>query len=182
MTIEITHSYAEGTLLDGTTREDARKGTEVHAILNRFAWKWMPSIGMSGQRSSRGQLPRQGRIDATRDALEALGYTVEIHIDTTVRDQAEADADNTARLHERADALDAKAERRASEGQAKQQAADEFFAHIPPVSGTTRLSLTRGAVTSTAPALVSTSRGWCDPLRTTSRRPCSSRSPANSAM
>ena len=40
-----------------------------------------------------------------------------------------------------------------------------------PVSGSVRLSLTRGAVTSTAPALVSTSRGWWEPLRTTSRRP-----------
>ena len=29
-----------------------------------------------------------------------------------------------------------------------------------PVTGSVRLSLTRGAVTSTAPALVSTSRGW----------------------
>jgi hypothetical protein len=51
-----------------------------------------------------------------------------------------------------------------------------------PVSGSVRLSLTRGAVTSTAPALVSTSRGWCDPLRTTSRRPFSSRSAACAAM
>jgi hypothetical protein len=29
-----------------------------------------------------------------------------------------------------------------------------------PVTGSVRLSLTRGTVTSTAPALVSTSRGW----------------------
>ena len=29
-----------------------------------------------------------------------------------------------------------------------------------PVAGSVRLSLTRGTVTSTAPALVSTSRGW----------------------
>jgi hypothetical protein len=36
-----------------------------------------------------------------------------------------------------------------------------------PVSGSMRRSLTRGAVTSTAPALVSTSRGWWQPLRTT---------------
>ena len=40
-----------------------------------------------------------------------------------------------------------------------------------PVSGSVRRSLTRGATTSTAPALVSTSRGWWEPLRTTSRRP-----------
>ena len=38
-----------------------------------------------------------------------------------------------------------------------------------PVSGSTRLSLTRGAVTSTAPALVVTLRDSWQPLRTTSR-------------
>ena len=38
-----------------------------------------------------------------------------------------------------------------------------------PVAGSVRLSLTRGAVTSTAPALVSTSLGSADPFRTTSR-------------
>jgi hypothetical protein len=43
-----------------------------------------------------------------------------------------------------------------------------------PVTSSTRLSLTRGATTSTAPAEVSTRRGCACPLRTTSRRPRSS--------
>jgi hypothetical protein len=51
-----------------------------------------------------------------------------------------------------------------------------------PVTGSVRLSFTRGAVTWTAPALVSTSRRWWQPFRTTSRRPFSSRSPANCAI
>jgi hypothetical protein len=40
-----------------------------------------------------------------------------------------------------------------------------------PVPGSVRLSFTRGAVTSTAPALVTTVRGSAVPLRTTRRRP-----------
>jgi hypothetical protein len=48
--------------------------------------------------------------------------------------------------------------------------------------GAIRLSLTRGALTSIAPALVSTSRDWCEPFRTTRRRPRSSRSSMNWAM
>jgi len=48
-----------------------------------------------------------------------------------------------------------------------------------PVSGSVRLSSTRGAVTSTAPALVSTVRSPAVPLRTTIRRPLPSRTPAN---
>jgi hypothetical protein len=39
------------------------------------------------------------------------------------------------------------------------------------VSGSARLSFTRGAITSTAPALVTTVRGCAEPLRTTRRRP-----------
>ena len=51
-----------------------------------------------------------------------------------------------------------------------------------PVAASMRLSLTRGAVTSTAPALVSTSLGSREPLRTTRWCPFSSRSAANRAM
>lgn len=51
-----------------------------------------------------------------------------------------------------------------------------------PVSSSTRRSLTRGAVTSTAPAAVVTVRGRWWPLRTTGRCPCPSRSAANSVM
>ena len=48
-----------------------------------------------------------------------------------------------------------------------------------PVSGSVRLSLTRGAVTSTAPGAGQHRPRLGGPLRTTSRRPFSSRSPAN---
>jgi hypothetical protein len=46
----------------------------------------------------------------------------------------------------------------------------------PPVAGSTRRSSTRGARTLTAPAAVVTCRWRAWPLRTTSRRPPSSRS------
>jgi len=51
-----------------------------------------------------------------------------------------------------------------------------------PLAGSVRWSFTRGAVTSTAPALVSSVRGSAAPLRTTSRRPFSSLSSANRSM
>ena len=50
-----------------------------------------------------------------------------------------------------------------------------------PVVSSTRWSFTRGALTSTGPADVDTVRSAWKPLRTTSRRPASSRCPANSA-
>src|SRR4051794_4218075 len=49
-------------------------------------------------------------------------------------------------------------------------------------ASSTRLSFTRGAVTSIGPAAVVTVRGTACPLRTTNRWPCSSRSPASPAM
>jgi hypothetical protein len=48
----------------------------------------------------------------------------------------------------------------------------------PPVTGSARLSFIRGAYTSITPATVVTGRGRACPLRTTSRRPFSSRSAA----
>jgi hypothetical protein len=51
-----------------------------------------------------------------------------------------------------------------------------------PVISSIRLSLTRGATTSTAPAEVSTCRGWAWPLRTTSLRPSASTSLTWAAM
>jgi hypothetical protein len=51
-----------------------------------------------------------------------------------------------------------------------------------PVSGSTRRSFTRGARTSTAPAEVVIVRGRACPLRTTSRRSCSSNSPTRAVM
>ena len=51
-----------------------------------------------------------------------------------------------------------------------------------PVTGSVRLSLTRGALTGTAPAAVATWRGAWQPLRTTSRWPCSSTSLAWASM
>jgi hypothetical protein len=50
-----------------------------------------------------------------------------------------------------------------------------------PLTGSVRRSSTRGARTEIAPAAVVTSRWRAWPLRTTSRRPCSSRSAACSA-
>jgi hypothetical protein len=50
-----------------------------------------------------------------------------------------------------------------------------------PVSGSTRLSFTRGARTTSAPATVVISRARACPLRTTSRHPASSSSSASAS-
>ncbi|OLF08562.1 DUF3560 domain-containing protein [Actinophytocola xanthii] len=137
MTVEITHTYAEGTLLSGLSKPETRKGTPVRQILDDNVWTWRPEPGWF-QRSSRNQLPRQWRIDNTADRLRQLGYEVTVTIDLTVRDMDEIEQERAERLDDRADALDAKATRRASAGHARIQSANEFFSGIPmgqPVIG-----------------------------------------------
>jgi hypothetical protein len=59
---------------------------------------------------------------------------------------------------------------------------DDRNRHRCPVAWSTRRSSTRGAATSMAPAAVVTCRGRAWPLRTTNRRPASSRTLANAEM
>lgn len=135
--IEITHSHAEGTVLSGLSKPETRKGTPVRQILDDNLWTWRPQPGWF-QRSSRNQLPRQWRIDNTADRLRQLGYEVTVTIDLTMRDMTEVEQERAERLDDRADALDAKAARRASAGHARIQSANEFFDGIPmgqPVMG-----------------------------------------------
>jgi Domain of unknown function (DUF3560) len=135
--IEITHSYAEGTLLSGLSKPETRRGTPVRQILDDNRWTWRPEPGWF-QRSSRNQLPRQWRIDNTAGRLRDLGYEVTVTIDLTVRDMTEVEQERAQRLEDRADALDTKATRRATAGHARLRSADEFFDAIPmgqPVMG-----------------------------------------------
>lgn len=130
MTVQITHSYAHGTVLSGLSKPETRRGTPVRQILDDNAWTWRPVPGWF-QRSSRNQLPRRHRIDNTAARLRGLGYQVTVTIDTTVPDMAEVEQERAERMQDRAAALDAKADRRASAGRARVDAADAFFGGLP---------------------------------------------------
>ncbi|QYN17519.1 DUF3560 domain-containing protein [Amycolatopsis sp. DSM 110486] len=131
MSIAITHTYAEGTLLDGTTRAEGVKGTPTRAVLDRYGWKWGRSIDCWFRRNSRDQPAVRATIDATAEALRELGHDVTVNIDNTPRDMATAEAERAAHMDDRVEAISDKAQRRAREAEGHQKAADQFFDNIP---------------------------------------------------
>lgn len=129
--ITISHSYAEGTLLEG-----GRKGDGTADILKTHGWRWFPSIRQWGIRSSREKPAKQGQIEGTATALRAAGFEVEVSIDNTVRAMEDSEADRAARMEARADALHAKAAKLEAQSDAHLAAADEIasrFAFGQPI-------------------------------------------------
>ena len=110
--LAITHTPAEGTLIDGTARGDGSG-----EILKAQRWRWSRNIGLWYVQQSRDRAPKLAQIDATATALRAAGFTVEIEIDASYRATGEVEADKIARQADRVDALDVKADRKAGEAE-----------------------------------------------------------------
>jgi hypothetical protein len=119
--ITITHTHADGTLVDGTSRGD---GTAEILKANRF--RWFPSLKTWGIPQSRDHLAKRWQIDAAAKAMRAAGFEVSVGIDDTPRDVTEVKADRAERLEDRKDALEAKAEKNAAEATARFQRSHEI--------------------------------------------------------
>ncbi|BCN46578.1 hypothetical protein RE943_47550 (plasmid) [Prescottella equi] len=120
--LTITHTHADGTLIDGTARGDGSG-----KILKAQRWRWSRNLGSWYIQNTRDRRAKLAQINATAAALRAAGFTVEIEIDDTYREVAEVEADKIARQQGRVDALDAKADRKA--GAAESAWAAEKAAH-----------------------------------------------------
>lgn len=129
--LTITHDYADGSLLHGTTRADTRPGEPMRDVLNTYQWRWSRQLGCWFQQSSRDRPAKRWRLERTADALRELGIPVDVTIDDTLRDMAEREHDRQERAADRADALDAKADRRATQAAHKQHQGDRVFQNIP---------------------------------------------------
>lgn len=133
--LTISHSYAEGTILDGTTRGDA---PTIKPVMRTHRWKWSGRLGAWFQQQSRDQQPRMSRINGTAEQLRALGYDVTVEVDRTPRAMAEREADLGERMDARVERFERRADRLHSDGQARKDRADQFFQQIPfgqPVMG-----------------------------------------------
>ncbi|MCI2423057.1 DUF3560 domain-containing protein [Saccharopolyspora sp. K220] len=129
ITIEISHTMAEGTLMrifGGTIPADVLK-----PIARAQNWRWSRYLGAYHQQQSRDQLPRRWRIDATATALRAAGYTVTVSIDTTLRPMEESEADRAERIEDYADRRHRRADRKSAEAAATRKKATDVFDHIP---------------------------------------------------
>lgn len=124
--LTIRHTHLDGTLLEGSS-----KGDGVLDIVKRHGFRWFPSIAAIGIRQSRDHVAKRHLINGAADALRAAGHEVTVEIDDTPRIRAEVLADQAVRLDDRADALQAKAARRAGEAEALWAYSDRLVEHIP---------------------------------------------------
>lgn len=104
--LSITHTAAEGTLIEGTSRGD---GTAE--VLKASGWRWSRTLGSWYVPQSRDRDAKTWIIHSTADRLRAAGYDVEVDIDNTSRPTDQVEADRIERQEQRVDALNAKADR-----------------------------------------------------------------------
>lgn len=124
--LTITHTHADGTLIDGTTRGD---GTAQ--ILKSQGWRWSRNLGSWYIQRSRDRRADTGHIDRTAGALRSAGFDVDTSIDDTYRPTADVEADKIDRQAGRADVLDSKAERRAADAETAWAADTAAHAALP---------------------------------------------------
>ena len=105
MTLTITHTPTDGTLIAGTDRGD---GTAP--ILKARGWRWSRALGTWYVPRSRDALPKRGIIDATTARLREAGHELEVDLDGTLRPAGVVEAATLDRAQERAAALSAKAD------------------------------------------------------------------------
>lgn len=126
--ITITHTRADGTLLEGSS-----KGDGVLQLVRPFGFRWFPSLGCLGIQRSRDRAAQMWRVNGAKAALEASGWTVDVTVDEdTARSFAEAEADRKQRADERAERLSGAADRAQHSADAGYRRAHEIAEHIPP--------------------------------------------------
>ncbi|MFH8805253.1 DUF3560 domain-containing protein [Streptomyces sp. NPDC017936] len=127
-TITITHTRADGTLLEGSS-----KGDGVLDLARPFGFRWFPSLGCLGITRSRDRAAQMWRINGAKAALEAAGWTVEVTVDEgTARSFAEAEAEREQRAEDRAERYAERAGRAQAASDAGYRSAHAVAEHIPP--------------------------------------------------
>jgi hypothetical protein len=124
--ITISHSPAEGTLVDGTAKGD---GSAPIIKLHRFTW--FPSIKKWGVRNSRDKAAPVSQIESLAQALREAGFDVEVAIEKDERSFAEAEADRYGRAQDRAERNATYAEAARGRAATAQGRADQIADVIP---------------------------------------------------
>lgn len=126
--LTITHSPAEGTLIDGT-----EKGDGSAQVLKSHGWRWGRSIGAWFVPFSRDKTPKRHIVTTTTAALEAVGFVVTVVLDVTEPDPAEVEARKVQRETDRAEALTAKSQRKQATAEQVRERADAAHEALPPM-------------------------------------------------
>jgi len=126
MSITITHTSGDGTLLDGTTRGDG-----TNTVLKTQGWRWGRGLGKWYVPQSRDAAPKLQIIEATVKALTEAQCTVHVQLDDMARTTAEVETDIAARATLRATRLQAKAERKVHEAHIAELALQSAQRRLP---------------------------------------------------
>lgn len=117
--LTITHTRADGTLLDGSS-----KGDGVFELVKPFGFWPFRSLGMLGIRHSRDREAQKWRIDCATAALREAGWEVTVEIDESRRRSfEEAEAERLERAEGRAERFGDRADRAARNSDARHKAA-----------------------------------------------------------
>lgn len=128
MELTITHTHAEGTMIDGTSRGDGSAD-----VLKVNGWRWSRNLGAWYVPHSRFKRPNQHKINATRAGLETAGFTVEVDLDETTLPVAEVEALRAANQEGRVAGLAAKAARRHRDEAAAWDRHESAARQLPPM-------------------------------------------------
>jgi hypothetical protein len=127
ITITITHTRSDGTLLEGSS-----KGDGVLEVVRPFGFRFFPSLGVLGIVRSRDRAAQMHRINGAKAALEEAGWAVRLHVDEDIaRSFAEAEAERSQRAGERAERFTARSARASAASDAARARSDAISEHIP---------------------------------------------------
>ncbi|MEU3267904.1 DUF3560 domain-containing protein [Streptomyces bacillaris] len=112
--VVITHTRADGTLLEGS-----RKGDGIFEAIRPHGWRFFPSLGCLGLYHSRDRSADRYKIDPAAKAIRELGFTVCVVVN---EDERRAFADAEANREERAESRAERFEDRASRATASSDA------------------------------------------------------------
>ncbi|MET9366206.1 DUF3560 domain-containing protein [Streptomyces sp. NPDC006632] len=115
--VVITHTRADGTLLEGS-----RKGDGIFEVIRPHGWRFFPSLGCLGLYHSRDRSADRYRIDPAAKAIRELGFTVCVVVN---EDERRAFVDAEADRKERAESRTERFGDRASSATASSDAAYE---------------------------------------------------------
>lgn len=125
--ITLTHTPAEGTLADGTSRGDT-----AGAVLKAHRFRYSRNIGAWYLPHSRDKSANSWLIESTATALREAGHGVEVTIDNdAVRSFAEAETERAERAEERAERFAGYADNASARSDARSRTGHEMLDGIP---------------------------------------------------
>lgn len=125
--LRITHTFLDGTLIDGTSRGDGSA-----EILKAHGWRWSRNLGSWFVPRSREHAANMPAIEAARAALVAAGFDVEVEVDQTRPPVAEVEQARVERQAARVEGLEARAQRAAAQAEGAWVNADTKVQQLPP--------------------------------------------------